>query len=353
MPEFLQRSRRALGAFARLFNPLDWRRRGLVAGSLSALVVLLLVFSLLGWWWSREPESFDVQARAETVAEANGHELVTGYVTTVALMHATETLLGKPGGYLTNDVTPPGVLLDNMPNWEYGAVVQIRDLARILRNEISRSQSQSREDEDLAQAEPRLNFNANSWLFPSTESEYRDALDYLAGYRDRLADPETSEAQFYARADNLREWLAVVDKRLGGIAQRLGASVGEWRANTDLAGDPVGRQSTPAPTDFRDSTPWLQIDDEFYHARGATWALLHFLRAAQIDFADVIEDKNAERSVEQVIRSLEATQRPLGSPIVLNGKGFGLLANHSLVMASYISRANAGIIDLRRLLEQG
>lgn len=110
---------------------------------------------------------------------------------------------------------------------------------------------------------------------------------------------------------------------------------------------------TRGPADFRDSTPWLQIDDEFYHARGATWTLLHFLRAAQIDFADVIEDKNAERSVEQVIRSLEATQRPLGSPIVLNGKGFGLLANHSLVMASYISRANAGIIDLRRLLEQG
>lgn len=353
MPDFLQRSRRALVAFARLFNPLEWRRRGLIAGSLMAVVALVIVFSLLGWWWSREPDTFDLQAQAEVVAEANGHEIVTGYVTTVTLMHATEILLDKPGGYLTNDVTPPGVLVDNMPNWEYGAVVQIRDLARILRNEISRSQSQSREDEDLAQAEPRLNFNANSWLFPSTEGEYRDALRFLASYRDRLVDAEQSEAQFFARADNLREWLAVVDKRLGGIAQRLGASVGEWRANTDLAGEPAGRQSTPTASEVESRTPWLQIDDEFYHARGATWALLHFLRAAQIDFADVIEDKNAERSVEQVIRSLEATQRPLGSPVVLNGKGFGLLANHSLVMASYISRANAGIIDLRRLLEQG
>jgi hypothetical protein len=153
-----------------------------------AVVALVIVFSLLGWWWSREPDTFDVQSRAEAVAEANGHEIVTGYVTTVALMHATEVLLDKPGGYLTNDVTPPGVLVDNMPSWEYGAVVQIRDLARILRNEISRSQSQSREDEDLAQAEPRLNFNANSWLFPSTEGEYRDALRFVASYRDRLED---------------------------------------------------------------------------------------------------------------------------------------------------------------------
>jgi hypothetical protein len=39
--------------------------------------------------------------------------------------------------------------------------------------------------------------------------------------------------------------------------------------------------------------------------------------------------------------------------VILNGTGFGLVANHSLVMASYISRANAAVIDLRDLLEQG
>ena len=39
--------------------------------------------------------------------------------------------------------------------------------------------------------------------------------------------------------------------------------------------------------------------------------------------------------------------------MILNGSGFGILANHSLVIANYISRANAAIIDLRQLLEQG
>ena len=33
--------------------------------------------------------------------------------------------------------------------------------------------------------------------------------------------------------------------------------------------------------------------------------------------------------------------------------GFGMWANHSLVMANYISRANAAVIDLRQLLSQG
>ena len=43
----------------------------------------------------------------------------------------------------------------------------------------------------------------------------------------------------------------------------------------------------------------------------------------------------------------------MGSPIVLNGSGFGMFSNHSLVMASYISRAHAAIIDLRELLSKG
>ncbi|MCH8177532.1 MAG: DUF2333 family protein, partial [Proteobacteria bacterium] len=43
----------------------------------------------------------------------------------------------------------------------------------------------------------------------------------------------------------------------------------------------------------------------------------------------------------------------LWSPMIMNGGGFGLFANHSLVMASYISRANAAVIDLRNLMEQG
>ena len=67
----------------------------------------------------------------------------------------------------------------------------------------------------------------------------------------------------------------------------------------------------------------------------------------------MLENKNALISLRQIVRELEGTQEPIWSPIILNGSGFGLFANHSLVMASYISRANAALIDLRSLLEQG
>ena len=91
----------------------------------------------------------------------------------------------------------------------------------------------------------------------------------------------------------------------------------------------------------------------FYEARGAAWALVHFLKAVEQDFSPVLQKKNALISLRQIVRELEGTQEPIWSPIILNGSGFGLFANHSLVMASYISRANAALIDLRNLLEQG
>ena len=100
-------------------------------------------------------------------------------------------------------------------------------------------------------------------------------------------------------------------------------------------------------------TPGNEIDDVYYESRGAAFALIQFLKAAEVDFADVLEKKNATVSLRQMIRELEATQQTVWSPVILNGSGFGIWANHSLVMASYLSRANAALIDLRELLAQG
>ena len=123
--------------------------------------------------------------------------------------------------------------------------------------------------------------------------------------------------------------------------------------NTDLAGDSAAQQSTPAAMEVETRTPWARIDDVFYEARGTSWALIQFLEAIEVDFADVLQKKNAVVSLRQIIRELEGTQEPMWSPLILNGSGFGPLANHSLVMASYVSRANAAIINLRELLAQG
>ncbi len=331
----------------------DWRDRLGWRWPLRLLAAYLVITVLLGMYWSLAPAQFDVEAKAEVLVSEENGRVVTGAVTTSALIGVMETLLEKRGGYLSNDRFPPGLWLDNIPNWEYGALIQSRDLARAMREVYSRSQSQSTEDKALAEAEPRFNFNANSWILPASESEYRDGIRFLRGYLARLVDDDASDAQFYARADNLRYWLNTVDSRLGSLSQRLSASVGQRRLNTDLAGDQSAAQATPAPSEMTVRTPWLEIDDVFFEARGTAWALIHFLKAVEVDFADVLENKNALVSLQQIIRELEATQDTVWSPMVLNGTGFGMLANHSLVMANYLSRANAAIVDLRDLLAQG
>ncbi|MEH6617208.1 MAG: DUF2333 family protein [Porticoccus sp.] len=323
---------------------LPWLRISLVI-----VTVYLLLALLVGWLWSEEPKLFDVEANALKQVDP----VVGGVTSTATLIGVMETLLSKRGGYLSNDIAPPGVWLDNLPNWEYGVIIQVRDFSKAMREAFSRSQSQSAEDTDLALAESRFNFDHNSWMVPASESEYREGVDYLKSYLKRLSDEDEYNAQFYARADNLRYWLGTLETRLGSLSQRLSASVGQRRINTDLAGDTAGRQSTVTPSEIEVKTPWLDIDDVFYEARGSAWAMVQLLKAIEVDFDQVLQKKNARTSLQQIIRELEATQEPVYSPVVLNGGGFGFLANHSLVMASYISRANAALINMRELLEQG
>lgn len=353
LSKFLDMLQQTTKRVQRLYHPTTLRERGLwwTSGLLSVTLVMALL--LLGWFWSAEPDAFDVRDVALERAGETGTSTVTGYTFTSTLMHIGEVLLGKRGGYLSNDVLPPGVWLDNVPNWEFGALVMLRDGAGGLRNHLSRSQSQSTEDIDLAQAEPQFNFQNDSWILPATEGEYRNGIEALGRYAARLADTKQQNAQFYARADNLSQYLQIVEKRLGSLSQRLSASVGQVRVNTDLAGDSAARQATRNAGVLMVKTPWRELDDVFYEARGSAWALLHILNAVEVDFEDVLVKKNAVISLRQIIRELEATQEATVSPVILNGGGFGVFANYSLSMANYIARANTAVIDLRDLLQRG
>ena len=203
------------------------------------LGLYLLAALVVGWYWSQEPALFPVQQNAKAAAELAQRPLVSGYTTVETVKSVAGSLLDKDGGYLSNDLAPPGLWLDNMPSWEYGVLVQVRDVVRALRKDFARSQSQSTEDPDLAKAEPRFNFDNKSWALPATEAEYREGIKSLDRYQRRLADPSQPNAQFYTRADNLNNWLGDVATRLGSLSQRLSASVGRVRLNTDLKGDAV------------------------------------------------------------------------------------------------------------------
>lgn len=338
-------------SFRRQRKPLLWTVLALVG--LYILVVLALM-----WWWDLEPKAFDpLEATRQETASASQAQVI-GATTTATLIETVNTLVEKRGGYLSNDKLPPGVLMDNVPNWEFGALTASRDLVRAMRNDFSRSQSQSTENPDLAAADPLLNSPNDRWLLPSSESQFRKGAKHLGTYLDDLVK-DGDKAEFYARADNLADYFQLASSRLGSLSQRLSASVGQLRlevpaSESSAAVPPAGPGAVSGSAGMtRVKTPWTKVDDNFYEARGYTWALMLQLKAFQTDFATVLAKKNAAVSLDQVIRELEEAQHPLGSPVVLNGSPFGFFANHSLVMANYVSRANAALIDLAALLKRG
>jgi len=308
----------------------------------------------VGMYWSSEPNTLNisssVQSQLALLKVPAQTQLPKGVVTTSTLIAISETLLDKPGGYIANDFFPPGIWLDNMPHWEFGVVLQVRDTTQVLRTSLSQSNLNHDLDDDLQKAEVRFNFSNTSWGFPATESQYRAGIEHLQRYNLRLFQSGNNAAHFHADAQHLNDYLAGIEQRLKNLSQRLTASVGP-SVNTDEAAMSVKQQDAKKIISaLYTKTPWLQIDDIFYEARGSSWALIALLQAIDVDFADVLQAKNAQASFDQIIRELKPTQQTVFSPMILNGEGFGFVANHSLAMASYLARAQAAVADCRRQL---
>ncbi len=315
-------------------DPSHWR--AIVGGVLGGLVLI----AALGVYWSREPSPFDINASVSRVLRESNPQPVAGALTTATLIEIIDTLLDKPGGFINNDVAPPGVWLDDMPHWERGALQQTRDMTRALRDDFGRADAEAEADDDLARAEPRIAFSENSWMLPASESQYRDASDYLREYLSRL-QAQKDDAVFVTSADRLDRYLARVTQRLDAGVQSLSASV-------EAHENPLRQFSSTSQT----LTPSTQVDDIFYEARGSAWALAQLLRAVTADFASVLNERGAQMPMQEAIRALESAQATIYSPVILNGSGFGLVANHSLVMASYMARADTAVATVRRLLTQ-
>ncbi len=289
---------------------------------LLVLVVLYLMVTVaLGIWWSQAPPGFDIeQAVLERRGEAAFDTGARGTVTVATLATTVETLLNKPGGYLRNDIAPPGLWLDNMPNWELGVLATSRDLARFLplmaEGDIGH----------LEEAQEALLGDDRDWLHPSTEHRLAQAVESLDQHLGLLADP----AMGFEPGRGLAPWLETVADRLDDLAQRLASSVGSHEALGELS---VETESLPP------RTPWYRVDNIFFEARGTGWALGQLLEGVERDQADLLMEVDAVAEWERLLAELTMTQRRLRSPVVLNGSGFGVFANHSLVMALHMIRA--------------
>lgn len=346
---------------------------------ISVALLLVVLSSAIMFYVSDEPPMFNVYSQVNNFKESKNLDNVEdGTYTILTAINLSKKLRDKKGGYMSNDVMPPFIFLDNIPNWEFGVVEILRVTNSSLRHSMTRSQSQSVENPNLVIAQPKYNMDSTTWIFPDIQDHHDAAEIYLTnflyelnGLKETNNDIEIKssnyQSEFYARADNLADIIQEYSKKLGSLSQRLSASIPSVRENVEFANDPSAQAKCKEKDhvsfdgetciSLKDTvtvkTPWTKVDDIFYQARGQVYAIYHLMIAMQKDFEVVIKDKNAEASYAQILRDLEATQQDVFALFIMSRTGFGMLTNHSLIMSNYISRANAAMIDLAELLKRG
>lgn len=322
-------------------NRLTWRwdevRERLGLGNLLSpllviLFLLLLAVLALGWYWSREPAMFPVQPAARDAGRP-------GLVLVNVLGRLAGGLADKPGGYLDNDLLPPGSLIDDLPAWERGVLHQLRDLSFIMQAPVARDPLLPPLAPELTEVASAFGVAPDAWAMPSVEGELERGRSALQRYALRLAGPDGKDVAM--RDVQLQRWLQVTQERLDDLASRLNAAQATSLASRAVVAP--GTEQVPA-------TSWAKVDDVFFEARGSAWALLHLLKAAELDFAGLLVARHADLGLRAAIHELEATQQPLWSPVILNGSGFGIFANHSLVLANYLHRSRAELAEVQALL---
>ncbi|WP_110690180.1 DUF2333 family protein [Salinicola endophyticus] len=324
---------------------LETPQYGWIWKPLVALVAIyLLICIVLGIWWSWTPSPVDPRqavAMQRGAPQSGGESQAPAAIKPGEALLATniellDTLLDKPGGYLRNDVMPPGLWLDNMPSWEAGVTQQVQDSVASLGSALEVGQA------PLKTADEALAGDLDSWRWPESETLLRAARNNLGEAFSALENTgagtpgqeAAAPAPSAPGADALSAWLAQVQSRLETQTQALAAAVGR---------SPGGGQAV-------ESTPWFRIDNVFFKTRGTTWALLQLMQAARIDYAEVIEKAGQGEAFDQLIAELKASQAQVWSPVILNGSGFGFFANHSLMMANYTVRATQLIGKIRSAL---
>lgn len=277
--------------------------------------VLIVVWCVFAFLQSTKPD-----LPAVKVPE-NAPVGTTTVLTMSALMRAQ---LDGFGGWMPNDLPgSPGYFLDNVPNFQLGVLQVIRHGTRVLRDNLSRQRTSDAVHREADAAYSAYANDPRRWAFPSAEGAFERGNASL----DRFAQELGTTAHFYPRADNLVQLIDPLMSELGAV-------------NTVLLEARDGNK-----------VAWNKIDDNFYYAQGAAFAMLAIMQAVRIDFADVLEDKKALEIVDLILKSLRQSQfEPI---IITNGERDGILANHSANLKAYLDDARQKMNSLASILRQG
>jgi hypothetical protein len=302
-----------------------WYRRRLWLWPL-LLVGLLVVYYLGGMLWLHEIDDDPEFALESSVPEGSSRA--------VALAADLIDREINTHRWVANDpFFMPGSLLDNMPEYQQGIVTAISRFSLELADQIARTRGSSQVDPDLDRAAGLLRYPGNIWIFDfrtswaptaSSEQQYRQAMAALRSYNERLSQ---GQAVFETRADNLL-----------GTLDRIAADIGSSSAALDHQ--------------IRAASIWpdFAADNLFYATKGRLYAYFLLMRALQVDFANVIRERQLGSAWSQTVESFREAVA-LQPWVVVNGKPDAqFMPSHLASQGFFLLRARTQLREISNIL---
>jgi hypothetical protein len=213
-------------------------------------------------------------------------------------------------GWRANDLIN---VTDNVENFQMGVLEVTRRTTVALAERISRTGTTDAFDENLEQAMNWFMVKSSSYWFPSAESKYKDGLEELETYLEKL---KNGNATFYTRTDNLIPLLASFEDLLGSCDENL-----VKQSNED--GTPIS---------------FFVVDNYFYYTQGVASSMAVILEAVHHDFLLTLESRHGTELLHHAIVSCQRAAE-LDPWIVLDRDLSSIFANHRANMAAPISHA--------------
>lgn len=292
----------------------------------AVIFVLVVVYYPVGMLLNNHVED-DVDIQPAASFDVPGGSKAVAIAATMVARDADRWLPNAPFWH-------PAAALDNAPNFQLGTIYAVSRFALELGDYLGRVRGSSAIDPNLDKAVGLLKYDGTTWYWgqgnfvpkPKAETQYREAVQYLAAYNRDVA---AGKSTYDKRADNL---IAFLDR----VAADLGSASAELDARAQAGGGYL---------DF-------QADDVFYKTKGKLYGYYVILKALGEDFAVVIKEKQANEIYAEMLTSLRtgASMNPL---IVVNGDPDSLtMPSHLRAIGFPLLRARIQMRELGDILQK-
>ena len=249
-----------------------------------------------------------------------------GAALAASIRNRLEQEMNSPFGWSINDlIISPTRWLDNRANRQRGTIFATRMLTTFYSTNLAKYGKVDKENQNLKESrESYFAFSADSWWFPSSESQYKKGIAQLKRYEADLVRGDAS-AVFNLRTDDMYNMLAFI----------------------------IGQQFLDEPLGLlvqsNDDVPYTELDNHIYYTQGIILVLRDVLRTF-VHLYPEVQEKGGKENIRIAFREMDriCTFDPL---IVLRGDHDSIMADHRGKMARYLISIRERINDLAQSIK--